>query len=77
MHPTGASPAAPEVVPSIGATSGAYCVHHFILSSPNGPTCEGVCRKCNERRTYSSSGEDDLTISIRHRRTYPKPEVLA
>lgn len=35
------------------------CIHAWLIATPNGPTCEGVCRKCNEHRTYSSSGDDE------------------
>jgi hypothetical protein len=56
QHPV-ATPAAPSP-----------CVHHFVIATPNGATCIGVCRKCKESRVYSSSGEEEsasygMTIS--------------
>ena len=36
----------------------ATCVHHFLIETPQGATCEGVCRKCGETRTYLTSGAD-------------------
>lgn len=30
------------------------CVHHWLIAPPEGPTSEGVCRKCGERREFSN-----------------------
>ena len=32
--------------------------HHFDLESPNGPTSEGVCRVCGERRVMPNATEN-------------------
>lgn len=31
------------------------CQHHFLIESPNGPTSDGVCKKCKEKRTFHNS----------------------
>jgi hypothetical protein len=31
------------------------CVHFFEIESPNGPTSEGVCRKCGETKEFPNS----------------------
>ena len=36
--------------------------HHWLISSPTGPTCEGVCKHCGEFRLYSSSGDDEGSL---------------
>lgn len=37
----------------------AVCVaHHWLIESPAGPTCEGVCRKCNARRIFPTSANE-------------------
>lgn len=36
--------------------------HHWLLPTPNGPTLEGVCKKCGETRVYWSS-EQTLGIN--------------
>ena len=30
------------------------CVHHWLLSDPNGPTCMGLCKKCGATREYQT-----------------------
>jgi hypothetical protein len=50
------------------------CTHHFLIETPRGPTCLGVCRKCGETRTFVSAGEDDRhDYASRRWRTY-EPE---
>tara|TARA_R110000824_G_scaffold135553_2_gene298870 strand:+ start:2706 stop:2951 length:246 start_codon:yes stop_codon:yes gene_type:complete len=36
------------------------CVHHFMLASPNGPTCEGKCKKCGLVKEYPNSNEGTI-----------------
>ena len=31
------------------------CIHHFDIPPPDGPTSEGVCRLCGERREFHNS----------------------
>ena len=34
------------------------CIHHWRISEPSGPTCEGQCRKCGATKTYATAPED-------------------
>lgn len=34
--------------------------HHWILETPNGPTCEAYCKKCQRTRTYATTTPDNL-----------------
>ena len=33
------------------------CAHHWVIDSPNGPTSEGVCQRCGEKREFTNSAE--------------------
>ena len=33
------------------------CAHHWVIDRANGPTSEGVCQRCGERREFSNSAE--------------------
>ena len=33
----------------------AFCAHHWIIESSNGPMSEGVCQRCGEKREFSNS----------------------
>lgn len=35
----------------------ATCAHHWVIEPPNGPTSEGVCQRCGERRAFTNSAE--------------------
>ena len=35
----------------------ATCAHHWVIDRPNGPTSEGVCQRCGEKREFSNSAE--------------------
>ena len=28
------------------------CTHHWLIESPNGPTSEGICKRCGATRTF-------------------------
>lgn len=28
------------------------CVHHWIINEPDGPTSEGVCKKCGAKKLF-------------------------
>lgn len=32
--------------------------HHWIIEAPNGPTVEGVCKRCGETRVYPTTTTD-------------------
>ena len=33
------------------------CAHHWVIAAPNGPTSEGVCQRCGEKREFTNSAE--------------------
>ncbi len=33
------------------------CAHHWVIAAPNGPTSEGVCQRCGEKREFANSAE--------------------
>ncbi len=35
----------------------AHCAHHWLIDRPNGPTSEGVCQRCGERREFTNSAQ--------------------
>lgn len=43
------------------------CRHHWIIETPNGPTADGVCKLCGQRRLFRTYSDDyirdDVTIS--------------
>jgi len=36
------------------------CTHHWLLPTPDGPTCIGRCKKCGEEREFSNSLPNDF-----------------
>jgi len=34
------------------------CKHHFLVETPNGPTSEGVCTKCQEVQYFRNGFEE-------------------
>ena len=34
------------------------CAHHWVIAAPNGPTSEGVCRRCGHQREFVNSVEN-------------------
>ena len=28
------------------------CIHYWIVGSPQGPICKGVCKKCGEKKDF-------------------------
>ena len=45
----------------------ATCAHHWVIAAPNGPTSEGVCQRCGERREFANSSGPASIWTIRHR----------
>ena len=43
------------------------CCHHWDIQPANGPTSEGVCRRCKEKRTFLNSvaewGPEDRKVA--------------
>lgn len=37
--------------------------HHWLIESPNGPTCEARCKKCKRVRTYPTTTPESGTAS--------------
>ena len=31
------------------------CAHHWVIAVPDGPTSEGVCRRCGQQREFMNS----------------------
>ena len=42
----------PQVEPQGKADS---CQHYWLIEPPTGPTSDGVCRLCGEKRTFDNS----------------------
>ena len=34
-----------------------HCAHHWVIAAPDGPTSEGVCQRCGEKREFANSAE--------------------
>ena len=34
-----------------------HCPHHWVIPAPNGPTSEGVCKRCGHQREFVNSVE--------------------
>ena len=32
-----------------------HCAHHWVIAVPDGPTSEGVCRRCGHHREFLNS----------------------
>jgi hypothetical protein len=37
---------------------GLACRHHWLIETPHGPACKGVCKLCGTEREFQSSSED-------------------
>ena len=42
------------------------CAHHWVIAASNGPTSEGVCKRCGERREFTNSAELTSTWANYH-----------
>ncbi len=40
---------------SLNTFISATCAHHWLIDRPAGPTSEGVCRRCGEKREFANS----------------------
>jgi hypothetical protein len=36
------------------------CRHHWVIDTPDGPTSEGRCKRCGERKSFLNVFEDVL-----------------
>lgn len=36
------------------------CRHHWLIETPDGPTSEGRCKRCGQRRSFLNVYEDVL-----------------
>lgn len=46
-------------------TEALACTHWWVISPPNGPTCEGVCKFCGKKRVYKSAITEDTLLAGR------------
>ena len=46
------------------------CTHHWVIMSPAGPTSEGVCQTCGEKRDFTNSAEATSMWPIRPKAQY-------
>jgi hypothetical protein len=44
------------------------CTHHWLIAPADGPTSEGVCCRCGERRMFKNSRPDGRKLSAKERR---------
>lgn len=40
------------------------CRHHWLIETPNGPTCRGRCRACGAEREFPTVPEDNLWLDV-------------
>lgn len=40
--------------------AGLACRHHWLIESPDGPACGGVCKLCGAERQFPTSSDDYL-----------------
>jgi hypothetical protein len=50
------------------------CIHHWKLTSPNGPTVHGICKHCGAERDFPTTS-DAVVWQDTHRRA-PRLTVL-
>lgn len=34
---------------------GVTCVHHWVIATPNGPFCQGKCKKCGRSKRFPTT----------------------
>lgn len=42
------------------SSAGVACIHHWVLGRPEGPSCEGRCKRCGATRTYETGATNEL-----------------
>ena len=42
--------------------NGEKCHHYWLLGTPDGPTCKGICRFCGEEKEFASSIEGVIAM---------------
>ena len=50
------------------------CIHHWKLTSPNGPTVHGICKHCGAERDFPTSNDTAVWSDTSHRT--PRVTVL-
>lgn len=60
LTPHEQGPRQPTNTSSVGKIRGGNsdCKHHWLVARPNGPTSEGICRKCGAQNTYPNVPDD-------------------
>ena len=44
--------------------NGDRCCHYWLIETPNGATCKGICRFCGEEKEFTSSWEGLMSMNI-------------
>lgn len=57
------------------------CVHRWVIETPNGPTCTGVCRACGATRAFNTTCEmmsaaDLLSYQASQKRGGPRKKAV-
>jgi len=49
--------AAPSIVNQDRLTAyiHSHCAHHWVIATPNGPTSEGVCKRCVHQKEFQNT----------------------
>ena len=48
-------------------TNGERCRHYWLIETPNGATCKGICRFCGEEKEFASSWEGLMSMNIKNK----------
>ena len=46
--------------------NGELCRHHWLIETPNGNICKGICRFCGEEKEFVTSWESLVSMKIKH-----------
>ena len=41
------------------------CSHYWMIGTPNGDTCKGICKFCGEEKEFASSFESLIDMKIK------------
>ena len=44
--------------------NGERCRHYWLIETPNGAICKGICRFCGEEKEFASSWESLISMNI-------------
>jgi hypothetical protein len=61
-------------VPPVAESGLARHAHHWFIAVQDGPSSEGVCKECGERRDFSNSFTQRQPIWLR-RSASPRPDT--